>query len=83
MQPEKPQLGELLYQAGLIDSVSLASALLSCEMLKLRLGQYLVLNTDLSADIVQEALSLQQEVKGNVISFEQATIKLSAKHRCA
>ncbi len=73
----QPMLGELLCQAGLLTVSTLASALLTCEMLKLRLGQYLVLNSDLDSNVIQHALELQKEIGGNVISIEEAASRLA------
>ncbi len=62
----KPALGELLLAAGVLSSEKLASAIISCEDLNMRLGQYLVLGGIVPPQVIEKSLQLQNAVRDNM-----------------
>lgn len=72
-------LGGLLRRAGLLTQMQLASALLTSELLELRLGECLVMAETFDSELISEALRLQQDLRAGLISAEKASAVLSLR----
>lgn len=70
------RLGELLVDAGLISEISLGRALVNSNEARKLLGQILVQQGALSAELVGAALSAQEKVRARLIDYKAAVAQL-------